>query len=466
MYFFNLLSKGRPMIHKNLGLVLLLSSFFIHLSSKQSHENDLIQNLKVYSRNKLSPDIFAGLEKLANPDTPRKQLPLENYGKFPLLFEHYPALKTKIAYVSFCDLPTPVIDCKLAQQLGIKKLYVKDDGQTGKKIGNKIPFGGNKPRKLEFLLGDALWHDHNAVIGRGGTGTNFGLAAAIYAQLLGMDATLILAEQDNCYTVQRNILLMLASGAHLRVAPNSACHFMAYADEFLKHKTATGKFPYLLPTGGSHPLGVLGLANAIFELYEQIKAGTLEKPDYIYAAIGNGTGGQPGYGRGSGGTITGLLLGLMLTGLDCQLVAVHVEPEMKEGEVLTDIQKLFRDANELLHDADPSIPLFDFPMNRFSEVKGFCGPDYGVFTKEGMDARSLLYESDKIKLDGTYTSKAFAGMLDMIKTKNLQKAIHLFWDGYCAGDFEDVLAAIDYKKGPKALHHYFEEPVQKLDVKL
>ena len=459
-----LLLKDTIMMNRNLSL-LIASIFLPALLARECHEQIMIKRLDSYTRGQLDRGIISALEQLI--DTNRKQLPLplNPDSPVPLLFERYPALKTKIAYIPLCSLPTPIIDCKIAQRVGTQKIYVKDDGQTCKE--QIIPFSGNKPRKLEWLLADALRNDADAILARGGTGTNFGVAAALLAKHLGMEATLILTHQPNSYTVQRNILLMQKSGATLRIAPNVACRYAIMAMEFLHHKQETGRFPYLLPTGGSHPLGVLGFVNAVFELAKQIKEsnGVLKEPDYIYAAVGNGTGGMPGNGTGSGGTITGLALGIQLAGLKSHLVAVHVEPEEKKGELLIDLKTMFYDTNALLHEADPSIPLCAFPTN-FTEIKEFCGQDYGLFIKEAMAARKLLFETDGIKLDGTYTGKAFAGMLNMIEQQGLQKKSHLFWNGYCASEFENILNSELIASVPYALQKYFKEPVQPLDSKL
>lgn len=181
------------MIHKNLGPSMLACFFISSLLASECHEMQMIQRLDTYTRGKLDRGIIDGLKSLVDPATKMQSLPLQQHGKFPLLFEAYPALQTKIAHVSFCDLPTPVIDCKIAAKIGARKIYIKDDGKTGKKVDNRIPFGGNKPRKLEFLLADALMRSCEAILVRGGTGTNFGLAAALYANLLGLKTTLLLS---------------------------------------------------------------------------------------------------------------------------------------------------------------------------------------------------------------------------------------------------------------------------------
>lgn len=117
----------------------------------------------------------------------------------------------------------------------------------------------------------------------------------------------------------------------------------------------------------------------------------------------------------------------------------------------------------LLHEADSTFPCYKFPKN-FIEIKEFCGGDYGLYTTQGIEARRLVEKTEGIKLDGTYTGKAFAAMLAMIK-KGLQDKTHLFWDGYCSDEFADILTSIDYKTLPHALQHYFTEPVQELDNK-
>ena len=443
------------MLTKNLGFACLVSMLFTALLTAKCYEDSLIERLDHCTRYMLDRGIIAGLQKTVNPDFKQLELPLTNYGSFPKLFEVFPKLQKTVPYISFCELPTPVIHCdKLSKKFGVKAIIIKDDGKTGKKIGSKKLFGGNKPRKLEFLLGDALSYNADYILARGGVGTNFGLAAATYAQLFGIKSVLALGDEPNSHTVRRNLLLLHAIGAQMRVTPFGICNYTALAMEFFRIKQETGKFPYVLQTGGSCPRGALGFVNAAFELAEQIKAGILPELDYIYAAVGNG----------SGGSIAGLLLGVQAAGLKSHIVAVHIEPEVKSGEVVADLKNIYHGANELLHQADPSFPLYPFP-EKFTEVKEFCGEDYGLFTHESLAARETVYTLAGIELDGTYGGKAFAGMIGMIKKNKLESCNHLFWNGYCPDECKEICDTVNPRDLIHGLQHYFTEPVQLFDRK-
>ena len=458
------------MMLKLLTRGMLLSCLLISsLVLARNYEHDYVDKFDKYTRGMLHPKLLEGLTSLINPNAePPVSLPLPNCGPFPVLFEQYPGMKTTVPYRSLgLSLPTPVVHCKkLAAKLGVRAIYIKDDGQTGRKDGIEIGFGGNKPRKLQFLLAEAEMTHADAIITRGGTGSNFALAAAAYAKQVGIKKRiLVLANQDNSYTVQRNLLLMGVNGAEIIIMPNRICNFSTMAVEAIKHKQKTGKFPYPIPTGGSCPLGAVGFVDAAFELKRQIDAGELQKPDYIYLAAGNGTGGTiPGHG--SCGTSTGLLLGLQAAGLsDIHLVLVHVEPETVPGELIQDVKAMYQATNELLHKADPTFRIFPFPTN-YSEVKEFCGPDYGVFTQEAMEARALVYETEHFKLDGVYTGKAAKGMFAMIEKNKLHDKVHLFWSGYCSKTFDTILKNANYKQLlPLAAQRYFETPVQPFETK-
>lgn len=454
-----------------LGRSMLLSCLLISsLLASECYEADYVDKIDKYTRGMLQPKVLEGLRSLINPDAePPLSLPLPNCGPFPLLFEKYPGMKTTVPYRSLhLNLPTPVIACKnLAAKLGVRAIYIKDYGQSGRKDGIEIGMGGNKPPKLEYLLAEAERTRADAIITRGGTGSNFALAAAAYAKQAGIvKRILVLADQANSHTVQRNLLLMGVNGAEIIIMPNRICNFHTIALECIKHKQKTGKFPYPIPTGGSCPLAAVAYVNAAHELKKQIDDGVLQKPDYIYLAAGNGSGGTiPGHG--SCGTSTGLLLGLQNAGLsDINLVFVHVEPESIPGELIADVKAMYKATNELLHKADPNFPVYQFPTN-YSEIKDFCGPDYGEGTKEGVEARTLVYDTEHFKLDITYTGKAAAGMFAMIERLKLHNKVHLFWSGYCSEPFSEVLKDADYKKLlPKAAHKYFETPVQQFEAKL
>jgi len=367
------------------------------------------------------------------------------------LFEHYPLLQEGLAYVPLAELPTPVqkLD-RLGTQLGIDDLYIKRDDLSGK------VYGGNKPRKLEFLLGDALRAGVRKVMTFGAAGSNHALATAIYARQLGLNSVSMLMPQPNARYIRRNLLMgqhygaeLHLCGAELESARNMPLAYMATTYQLLRHTLKDGRFPRLIPPGGSSPLGVTGFVNAALELRSQITSGELPEPDYIYVACG------------TLGTAAGLILGLRAAGLNSRVVAVRVT----SGSLVNvaGMTQLINRTNSLLHSLDASFPEFEFPAEDFDIRHEYFGRRYALFTKEGMEAVSLMRECEGIELDGTYTGKTLAALVDDAKRGGLQGRSVLFWNTLNSRDFSDIVSGLDYHDLPHRFHRYFEEAVQPLD---
>ncbi|HDP35458.1 MAG TPA: pyridoxal-phosphate dependent enzyme, partial [Candidatus Hydrogenedentes bacterium] len=264
------------------------------------------------------------------------------------LFKQYPGLRHTLPHLALGALPTPVerLD-KMEETLNAcdTELHIKRDDLSGN------PYGGNKVRKLEFLLAHAVAHGYKEVLTFGAAGSNHALATALYAKPLGLRCISMLVPQPNSHGLRKNLLLSLHAGAELHYAPGMVPTAFATIKQLCVHKIRAGKLPYMIPPGGSSPLGLIGFVNAALELRDQIEAGMLPEPDSIYAA------------SGTMGTVVGLLLGLQAAGLPTQVVAVRVTAaqftSMKKAE------RLFRDANALLHKADSAFPLFPFPHTDF-----------------------------------------------------------------------------------------------------
>jgi D-cysteine desulfhydrase len=371
-------------------------------------------------------------------------------------FKKFPALKKKIPLVELADLPTPIIKAeKLTARLKSAPIYIKQDDVSGKmlKDGSRL-FGGNKMRILEIEMGRAVYEDAQTVIAMGCDGSNLVTAVAACTDYLGLSMVGVIKPQPNAHVVQRNLLLMDYYGARLVCSTSPQNRADNTIKTFKAIKKDTGRFPYFIPIGASTPYSVIGFINAAFELKEQIKQGVMPEPDRIYIAAGQTVG-----------TYVGLLIGARLVGLRSQIYAVAVEPDTDGSLYAKEIKSLFTKSVELLHSLDPSFPLLAFNANDVRVIHSACGKKYALFTKQAADGIAVLKETEHIELDGIYAGKAMAALLhDIAHTIKSHETI-LFWNTFCGLDFSPLIAKRDYKKLPKALHHYFETEVQELDVK-
>lgn len=355
------------------------------------------------------------------------------------LFDYNPKFQSSIPYVQIASLPTPVHKCsELETVLHHPHIFIKRDDLTA---GGENLYGGNKVRKLEFLLGDALAHNAKQIITFGCTGSNHALATACYSHQLGFDCLVMLKPQPNSPVVRQNLLLDRYYGAQIQLFANNAERRQAL-DTLLEQN----KDSYFFPTGGSVALGAIGYVNAALELNNQIQQGLLPKPDFIYLPIG------------SCGTTAGLLLGLQLAQLDCHIVAVVVEPDDNPHIFHEVTEKLFNETNLLLHEIDATIPLYAFPAQQITFNKNFEGPDYGVLIPEAQEAMNLASAAEHITLEGTYSAKALAAITHDIAEKKINNEhVILWWNTYCGSDFSHLTITVNYKDLPEDVHHYFEE---------
>ncbi|HEV2601050.1 MAG TPA: D-alanyl-D-alanine dipeptidase [Candidatus Babeliales bacterium] len=360
------------------------------------------------------------------------------------LFDAFPDLTSKIQYVALANLPTPIQRCNgLEKALDYNSIFIKRDDLTG----SQDLYGGNKVRKLEFLLADAIDQNATDVITFGCTGTNHGLATACYCKQLGLNCTLMLKHQPNSPVVRQNLLLDYYFNAITTIFPSHKDRQAALEAMLENNKNA-----YFIPTGGSNPLGALGFVNAAFELKEQIKNGSMPEPDFIYVPTG------------SCGTTAGLLLGLTLANIQSKVVAVLVEPEEVEDAYKHYIRKLFIQINELLNSYSSTVPLVSFPRNQMIINKDFCGTEYGQWLRSGDDAARLLKGTENIIVEGTYSAKPIAALIaDIANNARSKDQVVLLWNTYCGLDFSHLTKQVDYKKLNPDVQSYFED-AQLVDI--
>ena len=360
------------------------------------------------------------------------------------IFEHYPVLKEKIPHIQLGEFPTPIKHLKeLGKKIGTDYLYLKHDG-----LSSPI-YGGNKIRKLEFLLGDALRKGAKAVLTFGFAGSNHALATAVNAQRVGLQCISILLAQPNAHYVRRNLLLSHADGAEIRHFKNKMTAYVPTIILLLWKKINQGTSPYIIAPGGSSPVGIIGYVNAGFELKEQVASGLVPQPDTIFVPFG------------TMGTAVGLTIGLKAAGLTAHVIPVRVVEE-KYGN-REKFVKLLQKTQAWILSLDPSFPRVELIDDEPDIRHDFFGGEYARFTEQGMAAIDLMAKSEGIRLEGTYTGKAMAALIDHVRVHGKKDEVILFWNTYNARDFSDAVTGIDYHQLPRSFHRYFEEEVQPLD---
>lgn len=354
------------------------------------------------------------------------------------VFDRYPRLAEWLNIVELARLPTPVDELpELARTLDAGRLFVKRDDLTAD------PYGGNKVRKLEFLLGKAYVDGAKAVMTFGAAGSNHALATAIHARRLGMRPIAMLVPQPKEACVRRNLLLHLTAGTELHLYPDKPRLVAGAAWQRTRRRLEDGVELAVIPAGGSSPLGATGYVNAALELADQVAAGLLPCPDRLYVACG------------TMGTCVGLALGFALAGLNTRVEAVRVTELDMASEARG--RQLFAETAEFLHGLDPSVPAPGHLKRRLALRHEFFGEGYGIHLPRDLEAADRFRAVAGVPLEGAYTGKAFAAFMSDAATGRLRGETVLFWDTYDSHDWDAEIGGLDYHSLPEAFHAYFKE---------
>ena len=352
-----------------------------------------------------------------------------------IIFNYHPGLE-KLPRIPLGDFPTMVERLSnIEKALGVKsEIWIKRDD-----LSSEI-YGGNKIRKLEFLFGKMKEKGKTTCVTTGGIGSNHALAVTLFAHHLGYEVLLPLFHQPLTIHVRENLLLDYYFGAELVYGGGYVNTFFKGMSAILKWRWKYGKFPYLIPPGGSNPMGTVGFVNAVFELKEQLDG--IPMPDFIFVTLG------------SCGTMAGLLLGLTLTELKSQLIGVRVVDRIVSNKRC--VKNLAMKTWKLLHKIDPSVPAPDSrKLANFTIFHDYFGGEYGRYIPRGIEARKIMLETEGIILDGTYTSKTFAGLIDFVKENKPSKV--LFWHTYNnRRKFDEILKKVDWRELPDEFHRFFD----------
>jgi D-cysteine desulfhydrase family pyridoxal phosphate-dependent enzyme len=280
--------------------------------------------------------------------------------------------------------PTPLQEMpRLAATIGLDRLLVKRDDNTG------LALGGNKARKLEYLVEAARRDGADILLTVGAPQSNHCRMTAAAARVAGMDAHLIF-NGPPIEVVQGNMLLDRLFGATWSFSPDGpAAQRLPEVAEKLR---AEGRRPYVIPGGGSNGLGALGYVRCAFELTEQL-AERGERPRYVVCA------------GGSCGTLSGLTLGLALAGSGAKLTAVSISNSVPDR--VARAREIMVQSCEYLDLALPDVA---------PEIwGGYVGAGYGMPTELTTRALETAARTEGLVLDPVYTAKAFGGLIGEIE---------------------------------------------------
>jgi L-cysteate sulfo-lyase len=289
--------------------------------------------------------------------------------------------------------PTPLEPMKnLTALLGGPQLWIKRDDCTG------LATGGNKTRKLEFLMADALAQGADTVITQGATQSNHARQTAAAAARCGMQCHLILEDrtglQHGDYRYSGNVLLDEIFGAHLSEVPAGTAMDAAMA-ALAERLRAQGRKPYVIPGGGSNPLGALGYVTCALELMQQANDSALD----IHCVV---------HGTGSAGTQAGLVTGLEGARSRIPVLGIGVRAPKPQQEER--VHALAVQTAELL-----GLPATAVPRESVQANCDYVGAGYGLPTESMREAVTLTARTEGILLDPVYSGKAMAGLIDLIR---------------------------------------------------
>ncbi len=346
------------------------------------------------------------------------------------LFERLPALRDRAPVAGLMPSVTPVI--ALPEAPGV---YVKRDDCSAP------DYGGNKIRKLDFLLGAARARGVREIIAFGYAGSNFVAATAWHAHKSGIRTCGFLLPQEPAAYIADNLAVSLAVDAELRELPSMKAiglHAMRRSMSGFFHR---GRWPWWIPPGGSSPLGVLGFVNGALELKRQIDAGLLPAPDFIYVAFS------------SMGTVAGLAIGLQLAGLPTRIVAIQVVDDRFASP--QGLRKLIDRTLRFIGAANGPLPSVDELLARIEIRTEFFGQAYARPTAATKRAIERFEQASGARADSAYTGKGLAGLYADLDSGKLKDRKVLYWHSFNAHGRPPGVPLPAMERIPPSLRHYF-----------
>ena len=301
-----------------------------------------------------------------------------------------------IPRINFAHLPTPIEELpRLSATLGGPHIFVKRDDQTG------LAFGGNKTRKLEFLVAEAREQGAQTLISAGALQSNHCRQTAAAAAKFGFDCILVLTGTPQAQP-SANLLLDELFGAQIMTVADRKDRDRVLKETF-DQAVAEGRKPYLVPYGGSSATGALGYAFAVEEFMKQgVDA------DWMV------------FGTSSGGTHAGIVLGQRVFGYKGKALGISID-ESQEW-LKQHVSALASDASEKFGRR------IQFAPGDVLANDEYCRAGYGVLTDAEREAVRLFARCEGLLLDPVYTGRAAAGLIDLIRKGYFKKdETVLFW---------------------------------------
>ena len=323
------------------------------------------------------------------------------------LKNRFPDLGNQLPRMSLASLPTPVKSRKVYVGNTEHRLSIKYDSQTGSL------YGGNKVRKLEYILPRAAERHRLRIATFGAVGSNHALATALYAKEAGFECTCFLSHQAKTPSIGKTL------NAHLENGTELLCYGGSYRERIALLRNALwGRHTWVIPMGGSSWLGTIGFVAAGLELTEQIKRGEIPSPDRLYV------------GTGTMGTAVGLALGLAIGGIDTEVNAVRVSHTSITN--LGSMRALTHKTAAMMSALDRSVPTDLAAKTNIRLRDEFFGTGYAHATVASDAAVHFGQEQLALALETTYTGKTLAAALADLQSPETRKLNLLYWHTYNA----------------------------------
>ncbi len=314
----------------------------------------------------------------------------------------YPELGRRLPKLQLADLPTPVELKEIHTPAGVRQVAIKRDD-----ISSPV-YGGNKIRKLDYILRRALDRNATRVATFGAAGSNHALATAILAREIGLDCTCFLTHQKYSPKVP------LALNMHRRIGTEIIRFGGSIPTLPLFRKYLQNRNTWVVPLGGSSWLGAVGFVNAGLELAEQITSGEVPCPDRVYIA------------NGTMGSTVGLLLGLAAVGLKTAVHAVCVVDERFGNPEM--LGRLMRKTAMMLNRVDASFDVGIAARTNLAWRGDFLAGGYAAYDEQTVKGVDVAKNELGLSLETTYTGKAMAAMLHDLQLPEYDGKTYLFWN--------------------------------------